>query len=214
MPKDPSITGFALGPFETNCYVVADESTKSCWIIDAGFAPKALIKHVRAAGLTPEAVILTHAHADHIAGLAEVRAAWPGVPILIHEAEQHWLTDPRANLSASMEQPLTAPEADRLLKGGERLTLGGSSWEVLHTPGHSPGGISLVHEMSDVALVGDTLFAGSIGRTDLPGGDFETLKASIREHLYSLPPATRVLSGHGPQTTIGRERSSNPFVRG
>lgn len=210
----PIIEAFALGPFETNCYLVRHEDEPArCWVADAGFQPAALIDRVRQLRLTPEAVVLTHCHADHIAGLFELRRAFPGAPIWVHEEEARWLSDPELNLSASLGIPITAPEPDRRLHGGEVLDLCGRPWRVLHTPGHSPGGVALYHEPSGAAIVGDALFAGSIGRTDFPNADFDTLANSIRTKLYTLPDETRVLPGHGPPTTIGREKRSNPFVR-
>ncbi|HPO93358.1 MAG TPA: MBL fold metallo-hydrolase [Phycisphaerales bacterium] len=215
--RSPRIHGFCLGPFGTNCYVVEAEpeagGERPCWIVDASFEPGELIEHVRRQGLTLRAVVLTHAHVDHIAGLLEVRRAFPGVPIWIHRAERGWLTDPMANLSGLFGMPVTGPAPDRLLDDGDELTLGSTTWRVLHTPGHSPGGITLYHEPSRQALVGDTLFLGSIGRYDFPSSDGATLERSIRERLYSLPEDTQVYPGHGPPTTIGRERKNNPYVR-
>lgn len=209
----PTIRRFSLGPFETNCYVVSPAEGSECWIVDMGFEPGELIEHVRAEGLTPSVVVLTHCHADHIAGLFEFRKAFPDTPIWVHSAERRWLSEPELNLSAAMGVPITAPTPDRLLEGGESLELGALTWRVLHTPGHSPGGITLVNDRIGVAFVGDTLFAGSIGRHDFPNADFETLANSIRTKLYQLPDDTRVLPGHGPDTTIAREKRSNPFVR-
>lgn len=215
----PEIAEFTLGPFATNCYVVVPPEppetgrARPCWIIDASFEPKRLLKHIADAGLTPEALILTHAHVDHIAGVRDVLTAHPGLAVVIHEAEAGWLADPEANLSAMMGFGITAPPATRLLKDGDTLTLGSTAWRIAHTPGHSPGGIALYHTESRTAIVGDTLFAGSVGRTDFPGSDPALLERSIQERLYTLPDDTRVLSGHGPETTIGREKRSNPFVR-
>ena len=208
-----SITTLTLGPFQTNCYVVTSDGP-ACWIIDASFSPGPLIDHIRREKLMPEALILTHAHVDHIAGVAEVRRAFPNLPILIHAAEREWLGDPMLNLSAVMGQSVTAPGPDRTIAAGETLVLGDSTWRVLHTPGHSPGGITLWCESEGIAVVGDSLFAGSIGRTDFPGSDHDTLLASIRSQLYTLPGATKVYPGHGSPTTIGREATSNPYVRG
>lgn len=211
------IHSFTLGPYETNCYVVST-AAGDAWIVDASFDPDPIIEHVRAEGLRVRAIVLTHAHIDHIAGVADVVRALrapdaPPLPVWIHEAERDWLHDPMLNLSAFSGMEVTAPGPDRLLKHGETLELGGTQWQVRHTPGHSPGGITLYCAALRTALVGDALFAGSVGRTDFPGCSMEQLSRSIRTQLYTLPDDTRVLPGHGPETTIGREKRGNPFVR-
>ncbi|MBL8761028.1 MAG: MBL fold metallo-hydrolase [Phycisphaerae bacterium] len=208
-----SIQPFALGPWETNCYVVTPGERRDCWIVDASFDPDDLVDHIRRLGLTPRAILLTHAHVDHIAGLGQLRRAFPGVPVLLHGAEHEWLSDPMLNLSAMTGRPVSEGEPDGELSDGQELTLGPSRWVVRHTPGHSPGGVTLYCADAGVALVGDSLFNGSIGRTDFPGSSPGTLAESIRRVLYALPPQTRVFPGHGPPTTIGREMKSNPFVR-
>ncbi|MBY0262961.1 MAG: MBL fold metallo-hydrolase, partial [Phycisphaerales bacterium] len=196
----PEIAAFTLGPFATNCYVVEppdspkEGEARTCWIVDASFEPGRLLKHVADRGLKPAALILTHAHVDHIAGVRDVLAAYPGLEVMIHEAEAEWLGDPVLNLSAAMGVGVTAPAAARLLRGDETLTLGSTAWSVVHTPGHSPGGIALIHDESRTAIVGDALFAGSVGRTDFPGSDPDVLARSIRERLYTLPDDTRVVS--------------------
>lgn len=218
---DPAITiqGFELGPWATNCYIVAPSevpdasAARPCWIIDASFEPEPLIEHIQSERLTPEALIFTHAHIDHIAGAFDVRRAFPDIPIFIHELEEQWLLDPELNLSIGAGLPVTAPHATRLLKDGQTLTLGHTTWRVLHVPGHSPGSIALWCESEATVLGGDALFNGSIGRTDFPGCSFEQLERSIRTKLYTLPDGTTVHPGHGPATTIGREKRSNPFVR-
>ncbi len=211
------IQGFELGPWGTNCYVVAPADARPshtpCWIIDASFEPQAMIEYIKDEGLSPEALILTHAHIDHIAGAFDIRRAFPNVPILIHELEERWLLDPELNLSANAGIPVTAPQATRLLNDGDTLDLAGTSWRVLHVPGHSPGSIALSCERELTLFGGDALFAGSIGRTDFPGCSFEELERSIRIKLYTLPDQTVVYPGHGPPTSIGREKRSNPFVR-
>ena len=208
---DLQIDRFVLGPFETNCYLVraADES----WVVDAGFDPDELCAAIERLDKPPSRVILTHAHADHIAGLDQVRALCPDAPVHIHPLEQSWLSEPRLNLSAGFGLPVTVAPATDLLADGQTLDLGSLSWRVVHTPGHSPGSVSLIQPESGVAIVGDTLFNGSIGRFDFPTSSEQDLFASIRDRLYALDDDTRVLPGHGPETTIGREKRSNPYVR-
>ncbi len=211
MPQHLHIETFCLGQWQTNCYVA--HRGKRCWIVDAGFDPQPMLRFIRERGLEPVAVVLTHAHLDHIAGLHDVRGAYPELPIWIHKAERDFLTDPALNLSGFLDSSIIAPEATDTLIHGQKLELDGIVFEVRHTPGHSPGGITLYQAAAGVALVGDTLFAGSIGRYDFPTSDGPTLLAGITDQLLTMPDATRVLPGHGPATTIGRERQGNPYLR-
>jgi glyoxylase-like metal-dependent hydrolase (beta-lactamase superfamily II) len=211
------IEAFPLGPFETNCYLVyvpdAPGPRRPCWIVDASFEPAPLIDRVRELSLTPQALLLTHAHVDHIAGVDEVLDAFPGTPVLIHAAEKDWLSSPILNLAIGVGLRTTARGPTGFLEEGQVLELSGTRWTVLHTPGHSPGGITLHNEAERTALVGDTLFAGSIGRTDFPGSNPDLLVRSIGKKLYTLPDDTTIYPGHGPTSTIGHEKRTNPFVR-
>ena len=226
MPPKLAIKKFELGEWMTNCYVIHVEPAASgaggeppstsadrpCWIIDAGFEPYRLAAYIRERKLTPQAVLLTHAHLDHIAGLTDLREKWPDLPILIHREEEEFLTDPMLNLSVVLEEPLVCPRATGFLEHKQSLDIGGLRCEVRHTPGHSPGGVTFYFPDQALAFVGDTLFAGSVGRTDFPTSDHELLFESIRSQLLTMPDDTRVLPGHGPDTTIGREKRSNPFL--
>ena len=196
----------------TNCYVL-HSAAGACWIVDAGFDPESLLAFIKQHKLNLHQVVLTHAHVDHIAGLAVVRQAYPNVPILIHAAERQFPTDPVLNLSWALSRPIVAPEPTGTFAHGDTLTLDNITFEVRHTPGHSPGGVCLYQREEGVALVGDTLFNGSIGRTDFPTSNHDQLLKSIEQQLYTLPDQTRVLPGHMRPTTIGHERLTNPFIR-
>lgn len=207
-----TIDRFVLGPFATNCYLVSCKGAG--WLVDVGIEPAPMLEAAQGEGVRIEKIILTHAHIDHMAGLDEARSAFPDAKVLIHEAEASWLGDPELNLSHAFGVPMTTAPADELLQGDEALDVGGASWRILFVPGHSPGSVALYNETSGSLIAGDTLFASSIGRFDFPTSDGELLIKSIREKLYALPDGTRVFPGHGPATTIGHERATNPFVRG
>ncbi|MEW8979617.1 MAG: MBL fold metallo-hydrolase [Symbiobacterium sp.] len=198
-----------LGDFASNCYVVACPETGKALVIDPGYPDPWIRRCVEENGLTVAQIVLTHGHLDHIGGVGWVKE-WSGAPVCVHAADAPFLTDPFMNGSAYFGRHVTAPAPDRLLRDGDRVEAGSLSLEVIHTPGHSPGGICL-HAPGHL-FAGDTLFAGSIGRTDLYGGDFETLLRSIATRLLTLPPETVVYPGHGPTTTIGEEKEYNPFL--
>jgi glyoxylase-like metal-dependent hydrolase (beta-lactamase superfamily II) len=183
-------------------------------IVDPGLEPDPIIELLERQGWTPAAILNTHGHADHIAGNAAMKERWPAAPLLIGQGDASKLTDPVGNLSAGFGVPLVSPPADRTVREGEVLDLAGIRWTVLDTPGHSSGHVVFVaKELSPmIVLGGDVLFAGNVGRSDFPDSDPEALVASIREKLFTLPDETMVLPGHGPMTTVGRERRTNPFV--
>lgn len=214
------IESFCLGDWMTNCYVAyvdhgderASAQPQPCWIFDAGFDPSSMIRYIEASQLQPREVLLTHAHLDHIAGLADLRRKWPDLSIRIHAAEKDFLTDPMLNLSIVLPEPIVAPRATGFVEHGDVLDLAGVRCEVRHTPGHSPGGVTYYFPQHDVAIVGDTLFRDSIGRFDFPTSDQRTLFKSIEEQLLTLPDDTRILPGHMEESTIGREKRWNPYL--
>lgn len=199
-----------VGPLGVNCYIVGDAKTREAIIVDPGGNARDILDTLRREQVKPVAIVNTHAHFDHLIALNQVREK-TGAPFWIHAAEAPVLAS--AQLGArmfgfAMAQP---KPADRLLHDGEVMNLGALSLQVLHTPGHTPGGICLRGDT--FVIVGDTLFQGSIGRTDLPGGDYATLMASIRDKLMPLPDETVVYPGHGERTTMGEEKVLNPFLR-
>jgi len=206
------IFSLALGDFETNCYVVrAGRQAKECLIIDPGFSAEGLLEFLNKEGLSVERILLTHGHCDHIAGVKLLREHYNGVPVAISGEDAQMLTSGRKNLAWMTGSLLRVGEPDEILNAGQEVGLEQVKFKVLSTPGHTPGGMSFYSADQGVVFSGDTLFSGSIGRDDFPGGNRGVLLQSIREQLFVLPEETVVYPGHGPATTIEREKQSNPF---
>lgn len=203
--------------YAQNSRVVYVPGETGCWVVDPGLPPTSsqIYKCLEDNGLSPEAFLLTHAHVDHIAGLQDLLDRYPFVPVYLAPEEHSFLVDPSQNLSIVLGQPVVIHPAEvRGLDEGLELALSDTRWRVLATPGHSPGGRTFYQPESGVAIVGDTLFAGSVGRTDFPHSNGPLMFKCIREKLLTLPDQTRVLSGHGPDTTIETEKHTNPFLVG
>lgn len=198
-----------LGPLDNNTYVLACDATRAAAVVDVGFEPEAAVRFVRAQGYDVRLMLNTHAHYDHAAGMRAAQQALGGT-YWLHPGDRPLLEALTAQGAMFGFPPADPPDQVHDLAGGQVLELGALRIEVLHTPGHSPGGVCF--KVGDAVWVGDTLFAGSIGRTDLPGGSFEELDHSIRTRLFPLPDDTPAWPGHGPPTTIGQERRFNPFV--
>ena len=203
------IKSLEAGVFAANCYLASCEVTREGILIDTGAQAAEILRMVQSAQVTVTCIVSTHGHIDHVGAAADVRDAL-GVPLLIHEADSEMIRHPHDDLGAYFGTVKPA-QPDRLLQDGEKLTFGKAVLRVITTPGHSRGSVCLYGE--DVLFSGDTLFAGSIGRTDLPGGSFVQIIRSIKEKLLVLPAATVVYPGHGPATTIAEEIKYNPFLR-
>lgn len=206
------VESFPVGPLRCNCTILGDEVTHEALVVDPGDNIPEILSRLQKHGLTLRQIVITHAHIDHVGGAALLRKA-TGAPVFLNqkdlgllgmmEIQAGWLGVPTPQIA-----PPDASADDGLSIGLATLPA-----EVLHTPGHTPGSICLHFPAQHLLLAGDTLFAGSIGRTDLPGGDGRRILRSLRERLVVLPDATRVLPGHGPETTIGEEKQSNPFLQ-
>ncbi len=207
-----AIKTIVLGPLETNCYVLRDNDSPKCVVVDPGMAPGPLMKYLADGHLAVQRVLLTHGHGDHIAGITDLKKAFPDMAVCCPAADAAMLTDAWANMSAPFGFSIITVKPDELLNGGDSITIGKSQWQVLDTSGHTPGGVSFYSPDAGAVITGDALFSCSIGRTDIPNASGSQLVSNIRRNLLSLPDETRVLPGHGPESTIGRERRLNPFL--
>ncbi len=200
-----------VGALETNCYILGEEKTKQCVVIDPGGDFEIIEEHLNKLRLKVKYIILTHGHVDHIGALSQLKKATKA-EILIHSKDSAMLYDPNQNLSIFSGDEIIATKADKALEEGDAIECGGIKLEVLHTPGHTPGSISLLTDK--MIFTGDALFCGSIGRTDFPGSSYQKLIRSIKDKILSKEDELIIYPGHGPSSTIGEERKNNPFLNG
>jgi len=201
--------------FEENSYIISLDNGSECVIVDPGIAPEQLLEILCKQNLTPVVMLITHGHYDHIGGIFAVREVWPECQIWTSEPEAKKLVDPNLNLSAVFGFPQVAPAADKILDASEEFTIAGLDFQAIHIPGHSSG--HLVFALQEPKhlniFVGDTIFAGSIGRGDFPDGDSDLLIDSIKSKLLTLPDNTILYPGHGEKTTVGHEKRYNPWIK-
>ena len=200
-----------VGLIGTNCHLAIDETTRRAVLLDPGDEADALLSHLRAENLTLDAILVTHGHPDHILALADLSDALPNVPIWFPAGDLPWAFTPANALAGFLPQPRRPATELHPASEATVLPLAGTAWHCLETPGHTPGGVCWHVPSANLLFTGDTLFAGSAGRTDLPGGDYSTLLRSLRR-LASLPPTLKVLPGHGPDSDLAEELRSNPFL--
>ena len=208
-----NIQTIVSAPFDENTYVVWRPEGNEAIVFDPGLEPDLILDFLREQGLTVAAILNTHGHADHIGGNEALKHAFPNAPLVIGSGDHFMLLDPDANLSAPFGIPIVSPKADQTVSEGDVVESAGIRLEVLELPGHSPGHVGFLWRGETCLLFGgDVLFRGSIGRSDFPGGDFQTLLRSIRDKVFLLSPETVVYPGHGPVTKVGYEKRTNPFA--
>lgn len=200
-----------VGPIETNCYIIWDHSTKEAAVIDPGAEDQSIIGAIESAGVRPSIILLTHGHFDHVFCAGDISQRY-GCPIAMHKDDEEQVAGTMA--VAQMYQDVSSFlqfQVNQWLRDGDRLTVGETAIDVLHTPGHSPGGLTFA--VDGCVFTGDALFAQGIGRSDFPGGNHEQLISSIQTRIFAYADETKVYPGHGPSTTVGREKRSNPYCR-
>jgi hydroxyacylglutathione hydrolase len=206
------LESFPVGPLHCNCTILGDEVTREAIVVDPGDNIPEILSRLQKHGLTLRQIVITHAHIDHVGGAVQLKRA-TGAPVFLNQKDLGLLSAMEMQAGwIGVRTPEVAPP-DASAEDGLAVGLATLPGEVIHTPGHTPGSICLLFQKQNLLLAGDTLFAGSIGRTDLPGGDGRQILRSLRDRLLILPDTTRVLPGHGPETTIGEERQSNPFLQ-
>lgn len=199
-----------VGPLEENCYIVYDENSKKALIVDPGAEAEHIIAMIEKESLQPQLIVNTHGHWDHVGAVAELKEKY-GIPFYLHADDEEWLREPLCRLLGQGTTP--AVTVDHTIDDGTVLMLGDEPLRVIHTPGHTEGGCVLWLEKADVAFTGDTLFKGTIGRTDFPGGSYEDILTSVQQKLAALPDQCVVYPGHGPKSTMAWERAHNPYMR-
>lgn len=212
MPTEVEVSTLTVGAFGSNCHILVRRGSRRALVIDPGDEAPRILAHLREGRLTPASILLTHGHMDHVAGLADVARAFPKAPVGLHPEDARWAFTPANSMPPYYETPEAPAQIERAWAGGQTWTDDELTYEIIEVPGHSPGSVAFYFRALDLVFSGDVLFAGSIGRTDLPGGHAATLGRSLRR-LLELPDETVVYPGHGPDTTIGAERAGNPFLR-
>lgn len=208
--RDMKIEGFVMGSVGTNVYLLINEETLETVLVDPGDCPQRFLDHLQEKGLKIVGILLSHGHYDHILGIEKLRETCP-VPVFAHEAEEALLNNPNNNLSAMTGRPCVVKDVT-YVKDGQTLQMAGYNFQVLHTPGHTPGGCCYYIASEKILISGDTLFCASVGRTDFPGGSMSDLIRGIKDKLMVLPDEVRVLPGHMGESTIGYERGHNPYL--
>ncbi|MBN1538050.1 MAG: MBL fold metallo-hydrolase [Anaerolineales bacterium] len=207
-----NIKTLTLGPVQTNCYLLSDSLSKSAVVVDPAWHGLSIIEAAKQENLSIEAIWLTHAHFDHLGGVAEICVQLSAQPKILLHKDDFPLWQAQGGAPFFGMHVDTGPQPDTWVSHGQKIHLGEYEFEVRHAPGHTPGHVIFYCATESIVFCGDVIFQGSIGRTDLPGGDYQTLMESIKTQIMVLPDETRLLSGHGPETTVGEERQFNPFL--